>query len=129
MACKKQATGQRTTTGRGNPDFRIIWHLPLSAFPPELNAGFPKQTEPMQPSHRELTAARVDRSVMALLQAAETQATALIDAHRDQIRMLVARLEAEETLDLVQIRECLDEDRKVRPFVAPGKAADPETAR
>lgn len=75
------------------------------------------------------TAARVDRSVMALLQAAETQATALIDAHRDQIRMLVARLEAEETLDLVQIRECLDEDRKVRPFVAPGKAADPETAR
>jgi cell division protease FtsH len=63
------------------------------------------------------TAARVDQAVMNLLHEAEEQAISLIESHRDQIARLVARLEAEETLDLDAIRECLADDTKITPIV------------
>ncbi|MBU0585400.1 MAG: ATP-dependent zinc metalloprotease FtsH [Alphaproteobacteria bacterium] len=63
------------------------------------------------------TAARVDQAVMNLLHEAEEQAISLIESHRDQIARLVARLEAEETLNLDAIRECLADDTKITPFV------------
>ena len=66
-------------------------------------------------SYSEETASRVDRAVMALLQDAEAKAVALIEEHRNQITRLVARLEAEETLDLSVIRHCLDPDSKIMP--------------
>lgn len=53
------------------------------------------------------TAARVDQAVIDLLQLAEEQATTLIDAHRKEIMVLVARLEVEEVLDLEAITDCL----------------------
>lgn len=62
------------------------------------------------------TATRVDQAVMALLHKAETTATRLIKDHRNEIQRLVARLEAEETLDLKAIRACLDPDTKITPF-------------
>ena len=62
------------------------------------------------------TATRVDQAVMALLHEAETTATRLIKDHRNEIQRLVARLEAEETLDLKAIRACLDPDTKITPF-------------
>ena len=64
-------------------------------------------------SYSDETATRVDQAVMMLLQDAETNAVGLIEKHRDQITQLVARLEAEETLDLQAIRQCLDPDRKI----------------
>ena len=63
------------------------------------------------------TAARVDQAVMDLLHEAEKQAIRVIDEHRDQIARLVARLEAEETLGLDAIRDCLADDSKITPFV------------
>ena len=75
------------------------------------------------------TAALVDQAVMKLLRSAENQATHLIDDHRDQVSMLVARLESEETLDLDDIKACLEPSEKIRPFVKKpkgGKPADPE---
>ncbi len=62
------------------------------------------------------TATRVDQAVMALLHDAETKAVALIEEHRDEISCLVARLEAEETLDLTAIRACLDPDTTILPI-------------
>lgn len=53
------------------------------------------------------TAARIDQAVIHLLHAAEEQASALIDAHREEVMALVARLETEEVLDLDAISECL----------------------
>ncbi|MCC5958300.1 MAG: ATP-dependent zinc metalloprotease FtsH [Rhodobacteraceae bacterium] len=67
-------------------------------------------------SFSDQTATRVDQAVMALLNTAETAAIRLIEEHRDQITQLVARLEAEETLDLDAIRACLDPDTKITPF-------------
>ncbi|MCC5965122.1 MAG: ATP-dependent zinc metalloprotease FtsH [Natronohydrobacter sp.] len=67
-------------------------------------------------SYSDDTATRVDQAVMALLLDAEAKAMGLIDEHRDRITGLVARLEAEETLDLQAIRECLDPDSKITPF-------------
>ena len=75
------------------------------------------------------TAARVDQAVMKLLHTAEDQATQLIDDNRDQVSILVARLEAEETLDLEDIKACLEPSEKIRPFVKKRKGsgpADPE---
>ena len=75
------------------------------------------------------TAARVDQAVMELLHAAEKQATQLIGDHRDQVILLVARLETEETLDLDAIKSCLDPSENVRPFVEARKRGitpDPE---
>lgn len=75
------------------------------------------------------TAAQIDQAVMDLLRTAENQATGLIDAHRDQIMLLVARLEAEEALDLEDIRNCLEPDETIRPFVKlrqGGKTRDPD---
>ncbi len=62
------------------------------------------------------TATRVDQAVMVLLQEAEAAATEIIKTHRDEIKRLVARLEAEETLDLAAIRACLDPDKKITPL-------------
>jgi len=62
------------------------------------------------------TATRVDKAIMALLGESEKVAIRLIEAHRDHIERLVARLEAEETLDLETIRTCLDPDAKIRRF-------------
>ena len=62
------------------------------------------------------TATRVDQAIMALLHEAETTATRLIKDHRNEIQRLVARLEAEETLDLKAIRACLGPDTKITPF-------------
>lgn len=67
------------------------------------------------------TAARVDQAVMDLLHEADKQATSLIETHRDQIARLVARLEAEETLDLAAIRDCLADHTKITPFRKSGK--------
>ena len=68
------------------------------------------------------TAARVDQAVMKLLRAAEGQAVRLIEGHRDQMPVLVARLEAEETLDLEAIKLCLEPNDKVRNFVKKPKS-------
>lgn len=62
------------------------------------------------------TAARVDQAVIKLLQSADKQASRLIDDHRDQVMLLVARLEAEETLDLEDIRSCLELNETIRPL-------------
>jgi len=62
------------------------------------------------------TATRVDKAMMALLHESETSAIRLIKDHRNEILRLVARLEAEETLDLKAIRACLDPDAKITPF-------------
>ncbi len=67
-------------------------------------------------SYSDKTATRVDQAVMALLQDAEAKAVGLIEDHRDRIICLVARLEAEETLDLPAIRQCLDTDSKITPL-------------
>ncbi|MCC5956698.1 MAG: ATP-dependent zinc metalloprotease FtsH [Natronohydrobacter sp.] len=67
-------------------------------------------------SYSDETATRVDQAVIALLQDAEAKAVALIEDHRDQITRLVTRLEAEETLDLTAIRQCLDPDSKIKSF-------------
>lgn len=75
------------------------------------------------------TAARVDQAVMNLLHAAEKQAVQLIGDHRDQVMLLVARLETEETLDLDDIKSCLEPNETIRPFVKArkgGKTPDPE---
>lgn len=69
------------------------------------------------------TAAQVDQAVMKLLHTAEDQATQLIEDHRDQVAMLVVRLEAEETLELNDIRSCLEPSEKIRPFVKKGKSS------
>jgi cell division protease FtsH len=68
------------------------------------------------------TAARVDQAVMKLLRAAEGQAVQIIGGHRDQMSVLVARLEAEETLDLEAIKVCLEPNDKVRNFVKKPKS-------
>ncbi len=58
-------------------------------------------------SFSDQTAARVDQAVITLLHNAEAQATQILKAHRDQIDQLIARLEADETVDLPTIRACL----------------------
>ncbi|MFY0615004.1 MAG: ATP-dependent zinc metalloprotease FtsH [Hyphomicrobiaceae bacterium] len=63
------------------------------------------------------TAARVDQAVMNLLHEAEKQAIRLIEERRDQVVHLVARLEAEETLDLDAIKSCLEPGSTITPFV------------
>jgi cell division protease FtsH len=71
------------------------------------------------------TAAQVDQAVMKLLHTAEDQATQLIDDHRGQVAMLVARLEAEETLNLDDIKDCLEPAEKNHPFVKKPKVDEP----
>ncbi|AXI49208.1 cell division protein FtsH (plasmid) [Sulfitobacter sp. SK012] len=71
------------------------------------------------------TAAQVDQAVMKLLHTAEDQAKQLIGDHRDQVAMLVARLEAEETLDLDDIKACLEANDKIRPLVKKRKGSKP----
>jgi cell division protease FtsH len=70
------------------------------------------------------TAARVDAAVIALVHRAEAEATRLIETHRDAIARLVARLEAEETLDAAAIRVCLGPDRNVTPLRRPAAPED-----
>lgn len=67
-------------------------------------------------SFSDQTAARVDQAVITLLHAAETQASQIIESHRDQIEHLVTRLEAEETLDLAAISSCLGPKDTITPF-------------
>lgn len=67
-------------------------------------------------SFSDQTAARVDQAVMQLLRQAENRASELIGAHREQVDRLVARLEAEETLDFAAIKSCLDSDTTITPF-------------
>ena len=63
---------------------------------------------------------------MDLLHNAEKQAIQSIEEHRDQIVLLVARLEAEETLDLEAIKSCLEPDSTITPFVKHSKnGSDP----
>jgi cell division protease FtsH len=79
-------------------------------------------------SFSDQTAARVDQAVITLLHAAEMQASQIIEAHRDQIGQLVARLEADETLDLPAIRDCLGANDTVTPFVKGRAARKPHSA-
>ncbi len=62
------------------------------------------------------TAARVDKAVMELLHAAENEAVQVIETHRDSVERLVAKLEAEETLDLDAIESCLGPETTITPF-------------
>jgi len=55
--------------------------------------------------------------VMNLLHEAEKQAIRLIEEHHHQVVQLVAKLEAEETLDLDAIKSCLVPDSTITPFV------------
>jgi cell division protease FtsH len=71
------------------------------------------------------TAARVDQAVMELLRDAEKRALDLIGDHRDQIDLLVSRLEAEETLDLDDIKACLEPSENIRPFARNRKGGTP----
>ncbi len=69
--------------------------------------------------HADVTAARVDLAVIELLKSAEAQATEVLGRHRPRIEQLIAALEARETLDLPEIRQCLDPDSKVTPITRP----------
>jgi len=71
------------------------------------------------------TAARVDQAVMELLHDAEKRALDLIGDHRDQVDLLVSRLEAEETLDLDDIKACFEPSENVRPFSKKRKGGTP----
>jgi cell division protease FtsH len=75
-------------------------------------------------SFSDATAARVDAAVIALVHRAEAEATRLIETHRDGLARLVARLEAEETLDAAAIRACLAPDTKVTPLRRPAAPGD-----
>jgi len=59
---------------------------------------------------------------MNLLHEAEKQAIRLIEERRDQVVHLVARLEAEETLDLDAIKSCLEPGSTITPFVSNRKS-------
>lgn len=63
--------------------------------------------------HADATAAQVDAAVISLLKQAEEQATTILTEHRPRLEQLVSSLEAKETLDLDEIRRCLDPDSKV----------------
>lgn len=63
--------------------------------------------------HADATAAQVDAAVISLLKQAEEQATTILTEHRPRVEQLVSSLEAKETLDLDEIRRCLDPDSKV----------------
>jgi cell division protease FtsH len=69
--------------------------------------------------HSDATAAQVDAAVIALLKQAEKQATNALSEHRNRVEHLVATLEAKETLELDEIRQCLDPDSKVAPLKRP----------
>lgn len=58
--------------------------------------------------HADATAAQVDQAVIATLKSSEKQAMDVLSQHQPQIEQLIERLEAEETLDFDDIRQCLD---------------------
>ncbi|MFY0613804.1 MAG: ATP-dependent zinc metalloprotease FtsH [Hyphomicrobiaceae bacterium] len=66
------------------------------------------------------TAAKVDRAVMALLGQAEDAAKKIIAEHKDETLALIRKLEAEEVLDLEQIRACLQAEKSTR-MLEPGR--------
>ena len=70
------------------------------------------------------TASHVDEAVMKLLHTAEDQAISLIKKHRSKVEILIAQLEAEESLDADAIKTCLDPDDKVTPFKPNKKTKD-----
>lgn len=92
---------------------------------PELGAVDLRQSEEhpflgqqiaQPPSFADETAARVDQAVMNLLHTAENDAVHLLEIHREAVERLVARLEAEETLDLEAIQNCLDPETTITPL-------------
>jgi len=70
-------------------------------------------------AHADATAAAIDTAVIALLKSAEAQAGATLKAQRDRVAQLVDALEAKETLDLDEIRACLDPQSKVTRLARP----------
>ena len=69
--------------------------------------------------HADATAAQVDAAVISLLKQAEEQATKVLTEHRPRVEQLVSSLEAKETLNLDEIRLCLDPDSKVTSLNRP----------
>jgi cell division protease FtsH len=69
--------------------------------------------------HADATAAQVDAAVISLLKQAEEQATTILTEHRARVEQLVSSLEAKETLELDEIRRCLDPDSKVTSLTRP----------
>lgn len=65
-------------------------------------------------SHSDETAAAVDRAIIGLLKAAEATAAETLTIHRSEVEVLVAELEAKETLDFGEIQACLDPTRQVK---------------
>ncbi len=72
--------------------------------------------------YADATAALVDEAVIDMLKRAETQACEILNKHRPQIEMLIARLEERETLDFEEIQLCLDPDSKVSPLTRPRRS-------
>lgn len=82
------------------------------------------QTIAQPRGHADATAARVDEAVIALLKEAERLAEDILGEHRPQVERLASTLEAAETLDLVEIRRCLDPDAKTAPLTRPTRGLD-----
>ena len=76
----------------------------------------------------EATAAEVDAAVRALLIGAERVARETIEADRDAATRLIARLEAEETLDAAAVQACLGAPASATggPGAAPAPVEPPE---
>ncbi|MCP5085663.1 MAG: ATP-dependent zinc metalloprotease FtsH [Rhodobacteraceae bacterium] len=74
--------------------------------------------------HADATAAHVDEAVIAILKNAEEQATTLLTKQKNRLCRLIEQLEAQETLDLDEIRTCLDPDSKVTPLKRVPKGYD-----
>ncbi len=63
--------------------------------------------------HADATAAQVDTEVIRLLKEAEQKATEILSRNRSRVEQLVLSLEASETLEFEEIKQCLDPDNKV----------------
>ncbi|MDU8925757.1 ATP-dependent zinc metalloprotease FtsH [Alisedimentitalea sp. MJ-SS2] len=74
--------------------------------------------------HADATASQVDAAVIALLKEAERKASEVLAEHQAQVELLVASLEARETLDFDEIRHCLDPEGKVTPLKRPHLGLD-----
>lgn len=63
--------------------------------------------------HADATAAQVDAEVITLLKEAEQKATEILSKNRSRVEQLILSLEASETLEFEEIKQCLDPDNKV----------------
>ena len=63
--------------------------------------------------HADATAAQVDAEVIRLLKEAEQKATGILSKNRSRVERLILSLEASETLEFEEIKQCLDPDNKV----------------